>query len=171
MRFTLRFYFVGNGTSLKNQDLLNVLKRLPPFKPNTKQSKDLLFGHTLETIGLSTLHEKDKISLKKLIQSFCIFTSRNWKKSERHFGRFEQNNHEWLENFVLTSGKNADESSTSEKGPKGRPKKHFPLLSKKAKRRRLAVEVQSKSEEELCLAAEMKLHSLGKRKAASMLHF
>jgi hypothetical protein len=38
------------------------------------------------------------------------------------------------------------------------------------KRRRLKDEVSSRSAEELCLAAEMKLYSIGKRKAASELH-
>lgn len=51
----------------------------------------------------------------------------------------------------------------------GRPKVSFDDASLQTKRRRVQMDVNEKTEEELCLAAEMKLRVSGKRDAASML--
>lgn len=70
--------------------------------------------------------------------------------------------------IAITSGGQESEPSTSTPSEAGHPKKSFCELSAKTKRRRLNKEVKSKSKEELCLAASMKLHAEGNRSAASL---
>lgn len=51
----------------------------------------------------------------------------------------------------------------------GRPKVSFEDASLQTKRRRVERDVKEKTEEELCLAAEMKMRLSGKRNAAAVL--
>lgn len=145
---------------MRNSDLFNHLKKHPPIKPATKESKDMLLNYIYEAIGVSDLSTEQRNELRNSIHSFCQSASRNWIKVGKNVSKFENIYQDWLYKCIITSGDNSEQPSTSGSIVRGRPKKD----------RRLKDEVSSRSEEELCLAAEMKLHSLGKRKAASALH-
>lgn len=82
-------------------------------------------------------------------------------------GSFRSRNNVWLNKIIISSG--STPSSTASSARLGRPRKGFYDLTDKVKRRKLHNEVQSKSKEELCLVASMKLPSEGYRNAASLI--
>lgn len=130
----------------------------------------MLLNYIREVIGVSDLTTQQRNELRNSIHSFCLSASRNWIKIGKDVSKFEKKYQDWLCKRIITSGDHIEQPSTSVSVGRGRPKKDFMDLGDRTKRRRLKDEVSSRSEEELCLAAEMKLHSVGKRKAASSLH-
>ena len=70
--------------------ILNTL----PMKPLTKNSKETVFCHVLETIGIPDLSITSKICVQKVIKNFCNNALGLWQKSSRNSIRFRNQNKE-----------------------------------------------------------------------------
>lgn len=143
------FYFLGNGTAIKNIELLELLSKNHPLKPMSQNTKDLLLNYILDSIGVSELNNTNKKIVQNAIYNFCTITSRLWLKCALNSKNFRRKHIEWLNKIIITTGGTPSSSTVASAGP-GRPRKSFHDLTDKIKRRKLNSEVQSKSKEELC---------------------
>ena len=89
------FYFLGNGTSMKNMNLFELLLKNPPLKPMSKNSKNLLFNYVLDGIGVSELKITNQKIVQNAIHNFCTITSRLWLKSARNSKKLRNKNYVW----------------------------------------------------------------------------
>lgn len=111
-------------------------------------------------------------ALKTFVSSLSSKLCSKWEKCKRTRTRFLVENAGWLReevsfppelrSMLLPPEANKPRSS------RGRPEKNFEHCNLKVKKRKLKDLVSSKTQEELTLATEMKLISLGKRDAAKI---
>lgn len=152
---------------IKRADLFEIARSNGPLRPTHVECRRLLLNYILHIIGN---HSNEKL-LSKIIESFTKSLLQRWNKARRYEPKFKKHNDQWLDSVIITSSPdNRSVAVTNASSKIGRPKILFEEGSETTKRRRVQEDVSSKTEDELCLATEIKLRVNGKRDVAAMLH-
>lgn len=157
------------STNIRRIELFEVLRSHGSLQPRKLECRQLLKNHIIHIVRGEQLSDSDNKLLEKVIENFTKCLWEKWKKSRSYLETFKENNACWLNEVIVTSSNNLSKPSTSGESKLGRPKVLFANGSVQTKRRRVQAEVQEKTEEEICFAAEMKLRAGGKRDAATIL--
>lgn len=166
----MQFEFIlGKVTSIKRADLFDIAKSICPLRPRHTECQKLLLDYILYVTGNDEPTNSTQKLLTKVIDSFTKNLTEKWNKARRFETKFKKNNEQWLSSVIVTSSPDSH-SVRSSSSRVGRPKISFEEGSEVTKRRRVQEEVSLNTEDELCLATEIKLRKNGKRDVASMLH-
>lgn len=169
----LIFPFLDKCANIRRVDLLEILLNKGPLRPRDSDSQQLLINSVLRLTGGDNGESSNLSTITKVIDAFTKSLCNKWAKCHRYLPKFKKIYESWLLEDIFISKvkkevlRHTDTPSTSNMAM-GRPKVSFAEGSRQTKRRRIQGDVSMKSEEELCLAAEMKLHLNGKRNVANM---
>lgn len=137
-----------------------------------KSRMDALLNYVLQKFGTPSLSDDSLKRFKIIIRSFCQKIEQKWSKSGRHKERFLKANYLWLDEYISFPNITIASTETiSHPGPStrtGRPQKEFETCSTKTKRRRIKHILETASQEEISMAAEVQLRKEGKRDSAAI---
>ncbi|GBN28139.1 hypothetical protein AVEN_218056-1 [Araneus ventricosus] len=129
---------------------------------NAKESrKGALLSYILQEFGAPSLSEDSLKSLKVIIRSLSQKIEQKWLKTGRKRGDLIKMNYLWLDECIsfpdvaTTSIETISHYGSSRRT--GRPQKELESCSTKTKRRRIQHILETSSQEEISMAAEVQL--------------
>ena len=137
---------------------------------SSKKSIDEVTSFILKKYNICEPDAEAMSDLQKSVSCFITRLKAKWEQSNRHLDRFVSSNENWLNlEFVLPNSiLSFAQSSSTTRSKARRPKTPFDQCSSPVKKRKVEHLLETKSKQEILLAAELSLRSSRKRDAAQL---